>query len=149
MLTVLDVSFMSIAFQAVMLAEGLALAVVLRMERKWQWMPATSFLLAIGLMALNVFHFFFVVSNSAPVIFAIIVMICSALILVGFWSARANDFALGLCGVMFLVMCATELAMQHVAPTNEANSTAAVNGGIAQRSLYVIVFDALVSRKSL
>lgn len=148
-LTSLDASFMFIGFLTVMLAEGLALAVVLRLERKWQWRPVTSFLLATGLMALNVFHFFFVVSNSAPLTLAIIVTICSALILAGFWSARANDFVLGLCGVMLLVMCATEWAMQHIAPTVEATSTKAARGATAQRSVYVIAFDALASRQSL
>jgi hypothetical protein len=148
-LTSLDASFMFIGFLAVMLAEGLALAVVLRLARKWQWRPVTSFLLATGLMALNVFHFFFVVSNSAPLTLAIIVTICSALILAGFWSARASDFVLGLCGVMLLVMCATEWAMQHNAPTYEATSTKAARGGTAQRSVYVIAFDALASRQSL
>ena len=61
LLTVLDVGFMFVGFLAVMLAEGLALSVLLRLERKWQWRPATSFLLFTGLMALNIFHFFFVV----------------------------------------------------------------------------------------
>jgi len=148
-LTILDVGFMFIAFSAVMLVEGLALAFVLRVERERQYRPVSSFLLATGLMALNVFHFFFVLTNSAPVTFGIIVVICSALILAGFWSATANGFLLWLCGTMLLVMTGTEWAMQHNTPTQEAVNTTPVGGGTANRSVYVIAFDALVSRQSL
>ena len=110
-LTALDASFMLFGFFGVMLAEGLTLTVLMRLERKWQYMPITSFLLAAGLMALNVFHFFFVVSNSMLFTLLIIVMISSTMILACFWSAKANDFLLWLCGVMLLVMCGTEWVM--------------------------------------
>ena len=149
--TVLDVIFIFISFVAVILIEGVGLVGVLRLERRWQWMPVTSFLLAAGLMAANVFHFFFVVSNAAATTFFIILMISSTLLLASFWSAKAGKFVRWFCVVMLLIMCTTEWIMQHSLSERGTQDYPIVNEGYgqAQKSVYVIAFDALASRQAL
>lgn len=148
--TLLDAGFISSCFLILIFTEWCLLLLLRMPEQYFRILPIVSSLFAAGMLVVNVFHLFFVVTNSPPWSYWAISTVAVLLFFATQLSASMNAFVVRLCITLVIVMVGTEYLVDYFQHQNGSLTSEIISGKkTAKRSVYVVSFDAMTSRQAL
>ncbi len=144
-----DIAFVTLVFGCVIVLESMAILFLEYFESKSKLIQFLACLIAGLFLSLNIFNFYFVLTNSRPYVYFLICVPLVIVLIYSKYSLVANRLIVLLCCVMFIVMGVSEVVLLSPGASENRLSNSSAVSGKAKRSIYFISFDALVSRVAL
>lgn len=144
-----DIAFVTLVFGCVIVLESMVILFLEYFESKSKLIKFLACLIAGLFLCLNIFNFYFVLTNSRPHVYFLMCVPLVIVLIYSKYSLVVNRLIVLLCCVMFLVMGASEVVLLSPSVSENRLSNSSAVSGKAKRSIYFISFDALVSRAAL